>query len=147
SILLQTLFIHIGLDRPFPEWAKNAFLRAYVNQPEHWDDVFGRPEGPQLKEEVHAYLEGTRLRTQGRPIGNDGFFDEIGKKIRKSAGTAKRRRHSPIWTASVGPVSWEILSASSGCRVSCKGLRWRVQATLSRRCIGTLAYPARSDGD
>jgi hypothetical protein len=94
SLLLETLFIHIGLDLPIPKWAKDAFLNACISQPEHWDDVFGRPEGPQKKEELLAYFEGIRLRAQGRPIGNDGFFDDLGEKLGKSGGTAKRRYYS-----------------------------------------------------
>jgi hypothetical protein len=49
SLLLQTLCIHIGLDLPIPKWAKDAFLNACISQPKHWDNVFGRPEGPQKK--------------------------------------------------------------------------------------------------
>jgi hypothetical protein len=52
------------------------------------------PRGAAKKEELLAYFEGIRLRAQGRPIGDDGFFDDIGKKIRKSGGTAKRRYYS-----------------------------------------------------
>jgi len=109
SVLLQILFTHIGMDLPIPKWAKDAFIYAYINQPEHWDDIFGRPEGPKLKEELLAYLEGTRLRAQGRAIGNDGFFDDIGKKIRKSGGTAKRRYYTE------GKEDFERVYALAGC--------------------------------
>jgi len=94
SLLLETLCIHIGLDLPIPKWAKHAFLSACISQPKHWDDVFGRPEGPQKTVELLAYFEGIRLRAQGRPIGNDGFFDDLGEKLGKSGGTAKRRYYS-----------------------------------------------------
>ena len=90
--LLRTMSQYLGLGKPIPQWAREAFLEACHYQPKCWDDVFGQPtrKGAQKKEEGQAYFEASELHKQCLKIDTP-LFEKLAKKMHTSAGTAKRR--------------------------------------------------------
>jgi hypothetical protein len=94
-VLLSVIAQCVLLKLPVPDWARSAFLDAWVSQPKSWDDVFGRPL-PKGKSSTIARKHDEKedgivvdVGTAKAPIDED-LFKKVGKKYNISGATAKR---------------------------------------------------------
>jgi hypothetical protein len=101
SQLLWFVNFCLILNRPVPDWARQAFRAAYNRglrfEIKSWDEVFGRPlkKGKQLATERRKMELATHVtalvfelhQLRGKPIGK-ALFESIGKKLGIGGTTA-----------------------------------------------------------
>jgi hypothetical protein len=99
AIILMAMHECLLLDRPIPEWLRQAFIEAYQSatafEIRSWDEAFGRPPAKgthpktrkQYAELRYPVALGVALRASDEKI-DKGLFDKIGCELGISGTTA-----------------------------------------------------------
>ena len=112
--VLHAIFLCFQHAVVIPEWAQNAFRRAYVKglhgamQTRSWNEVFGRP--PRTKAQMQRFMRDliapkeiwcavAEAKDRGEPIDN-ALFERVGVKFRLSSTETKKRY--ALWCKRIG---------------------------------------------